>query len=161
MAITDTFLGNAVLLYIDTTTPVNTAGTAVTPENFVLVACLNENSVDYTTNAIATDSKCSGIFATSIGGKKGWTMAASGNSISVETGEQATLKSHNAMFKLWRTGDPFWALQYDVQNKTARYGVVRMDSGNDSFPTDAAATFTVGLTGIGEIYDQDDLDTTP
>lgn len=161
MAITDTFLGNAVLLYIDTTTPVTTAGTAVTPDNFVLVACLNENSVDYTTNAISTDSKCSGIYATSIGGKKGWTMAASGNSVSVDESEEAQLISHNKLFKLWEAGDSFWALQYDVQNKTARYGVVRIDSGNDSFPTDAAATFTVGLTGIGKIYDQDDLDTTP
>lgn len=161
MGVKDTFLGNAVLLYIDTTTPTTTAGTAVSPADFVLVACLTDNGFDYTTNAITTDSKCSGVFATSIGGTKGWSMSANGNSITLSTAEQATLQSHNELFKLWKTGDEFWALQYDVAKKTARYGVVRIDNGGDAFPTNAAATFTLTLTGIGEPYDQDDLAVAP
>lgn len=157
MGVLDTFLGNAVLLYIDTTTPVTTAGTAISPASFKLVACLTDNGFDFTTNAITTDSKCSGIYATSIGGTKGWSMAANGNSITLSTLEKVTLQSHNELFKLWKTGAPFWALQYDVSKKTARYGVVRIDSGGDAFPTNAAATFSLSLTGIGEPFDQDNL----
>lgn len=162
MGVTNTFLGNGVLMYVDTTTPITTAGTSISAAdiatNGVLLACLVNNGFDGTTSAIGTASKCSGRFATSIAGEQGWSMSADGNSISVETGEAATLKSHNALLKLWRAGTPFWVYMYDTGQKTLRYGVVRIDSHGEAFPTNAQSTFTISLTGIGEVFDQDDLD---
>ena len=161
MGVKDTFLGNEVLLYIDTVTPVTTAVGSLDITDAVLVACLVNNSFDGTNSPITTTSKCSGKFATSLGGEQGWSMSADGNSINVTTGEAATLKSHNALFKLWRSGVPFWAYMYDTALKTVRFGVVRIDSNGETFPTNAAATFTISLTGIGEVYDQNDLPVIP
>lgn len=161
MGVKDTFIGNDVLFYVDTTTPLTTAGTAITAATIatsgVLVACLTENGFDGTTSPIGTSSKCSGRWATSIPGEQGWSMSASGNMINVETGEAATLKSHNALFKLWRAGTIFWGYMYNTGQKTLRYGQMRIDSDGESFPTNAQSTFTVSLVGIGEIFDQDDL----
>lgn len=159
MGVKDEFLGNEVLLYIDTVTPVDTPIEDIDIADAVLVACLVNNGFDGTNSPISTTSKCSGKFATSIGGEQGWTMTADGNSVHIETGEAATLKSHNALFKLWKSGLPFWAYMYDTALKTVRWGVVRIDSDGEAFPTNAAATFTISLTGIGEPYDQDDLPT--
>lgn len=153
------FNGRTVLLYIDTTTPVTTAGTAVTTANAMLVACLTNNTFDGTTSAISTTSKCSGAFAASIAGEQSWTMGGEGNSVTLDSGETGVIASHNALFKLWRSGTPFWAFQYDTALDTVRYGVVRIDSDGEAYPDNAQSTFSLSLTGIGEAFDQDDLAT--
>jgi|SRR6187402_670693 len=151
------FNGRTVLLYIDTVTPVDTPGTEVTTENAILVACLTGNTFDATTSAIGTTSKCSGKFAASIGGEQSWTMGGEGNSVTLDPSEEGVIASHNALFKLWRSGDPFWAFQYDTSLDTVRYGVVRLDTEGESYPDNAQSTFTSSFTGIGPAYDQDDL----
>lgn len=151
------FNGNLVALYIDDVTPVDTPIAEMTTDNAILVACLTQNVFDGTTSAISTSSKCSGNFASSIAGEQGWTMGGDGNSVNLDPSEEATTASHNKMFKLWRSGLPFWAFQYDEGLGTVRYGVVRMDSTNNTFPNNALSTFTIALTGIGEVGDQDDL----
>ncbi len=151
------FNGRTVLLYIDTTTSVSTPGNQVTTADAILVACLTGNTFDGSTSAISTTSKCSGQFASSIGGEQSWTMGGEGNSVTLDPSEVGVIASHNALFKLWRSGNPFWAFQYDTQLDTVRYGVVRIDSDGESYPDNAQSTFSLSFTGIGEPFDQDDL----
>lgn len=151
------FNGRLVLLYIDTTTPIDTPGDEVTTANAILVACLTNNTFDGTTASISTTSKCSGSFASSIAGEKSWTMGGEGNSVILDPSEEGVIASHNALFKLWRSGDAFWAFQYDTELDTVRYGVVRIDSDGEAYPDNAQSTFSISLTGIGEAFDQDDL----
>lgn len=151
------FNGKTVLLYIDDTTSVDTPGDQMTTQNAKLVACLTGNTFDGTTNAIGTTSKCSGSFAASIAGEQSWTMGGEGNSILMSPSEALVIASHNALFKLWRSGTPFWAFQYDTAQDTMRYGVVRIDSDGESYPDNAQSTFSISMTGIGEVFDQDDI----
>lgn len=160
----NTFLnGRNVVLFIDTVTPVTAVLTAVTTANAIMVACLTSNGFDATTSAIATTTKCSGSFAESLDGEKGWTMTAEGQSIGLTVGDLR--KNHNALFKLWRSGTPFWAFLMDQtaseDSITIRYGVARIDSFSDSQPDNDAQTFSISLTGIGQPGDQDDIDVTP
>ena len=152
----ETFIdGTTVLLYADFTTPVDTDIADLTLANFELVACLTSNAFDGTTTGVSTSGKCAGKFATSIGGEQSWTMSGEGKSVILEDGDDRI--SHNALFKRWRSGQPFWAAQYDPAQNTARIGVVRNDTHNDTFPDKDSATFSTSLTGIGDVYDQDDL----
>jgi len=154
--------GRTVLLYIDTVTPITTALDAVTTDDAELVACLTSNGFDATTSAIAATSKCSGSFAESLDGEKGWTMSAEGQAIKL-TGVGDTRVNHNKLFKLWREGTAFWAFMMDTASPTItlRYGVARIDSFSDGAPDNEAQTFSISLTGIGRPGDQDDIDTTP
>lgn len=158
----DKFLnGRTVLLYIDTTTPLTTDLDEVTVEDARLVACLTSNGFDGTTSAIATTSKCSGSFAESLDGEKGWTMSAEGQAISL-TGVGDTRVNHNELFKLWREGTNFWAFMFDTAGTagapiTMRYGIARIDSFNDGAPDNEAQTFSISLTGVGRPGDQDDI----
>lgn len=156
----NTFINARTILgYIDTTTPVSTAGTSVTPENFKLVACLQNQGVDGTTSAIAATSKCSGKWAESIGGEQGWTMTMDGLAIDLELAD--TRINHNELLKMWKSGTPFWVMVANADDieasLTIRYGVARIDSMTEAFPDNDAQTFSISLTGIGELFDQDDL----
>lgn len=150
--------GRTVLLFIDTTTPITTDLDAVTTEDALLVACLTSNGFEGTTSAISTTSKCSGSFAESLDGEKGWTMSAEGQAISLD-GVGDTRINHNALFKLWRSGVAFWAFMMDTNATvvTMRYGLARIDSFSDSAPDNEAQTFSISLTGVGQPGDQDDI----
>lgn len=150
--------GRTVLLFIDTDTPITTALEDVTTEDAKLVACLTSNGFDGTTSAISTTSKCSGSFAESLDGEKGWTMSAEGQAISLD-GPGDERINHNALFKLWRSGTTFWAFMMDTnaQVVTMRYGLARIDSFSDSAPDNEAQTFSISLTGVGQPGDQDDI----
>jgi len=149
--------GRTVLLYIDTTTPITTDIEDVTVEDAVLVACLTSNGFDGTTSAIATTTKCSGGFAESLDGEKGWTMSAEGQAQSLELADPRI--NHNALFKLWRSGQIFWAFMMDTATPkvTMRYGLARIDSFSDGAPDNEAQTFSISLTGVGQPGDQDDI----
>lgn len=158
--------GRLSILYVNPTLAVTTAGTAVTMTGFIPVKCLTGNNFDGTTSAIGTSSKCSpNGFSESIDGEKSWTMSGEGQAYSKAVGETATVKNHNDLFKLWRSGAPAWwmiAEQIDGEDSpTIRYGVGRIDSHSDAFPNNDLQTFTTSITGIGEAFDQDDLDVTP
>lgn len=155
-----TFLnGRNTVLFIDTVTPITTELDEVTVENAVMVACLTSNGFNGTTSAISTTTKCSGSFAESLDGEKGWTIDAEGQAIELGVGDLR--KNHNALFKLWREGTTFWAFLMDQTSEedsvTIRYGLARIDSFNDSQPDNDAQTFTISLTGVGRPGDQDDL----
>lgn len=151
------FNGKTVLAYIDTDTPVTTAGTSMTLANFRVMVCLTNNTFDGTTSPIATTSKCSGNWTTSIAGEQSWTMSADLNSEILSIPDEAIKASHNEMFKLWRAGTEFWMAQYDTALNTVRYGVVRIDGDSEAYANNAQATVSVTFTGIGEPFDQDDL----
>lgn len=151
--------GRLSLLYIDTTTPITTDLDEVTTTNAVAVACLTTNGFEGTTSAISATSKCSGGFAESVDGEKSWTMSADGLVIDLDSGD--TRKNYTDLFKLWRSGTPFWAFIMDATSPASSpailYGVARIDSFSRSDPDNDAMTFTISLTGIGEPGDQDDL----
>jgi len=152
--------GRTVLLYIDTTTLPTTPVDEVTTEDAILVACLTSNGFDATTSAISTTTKCSGSFAESLDGEKGWTMSAEGQAISLGVGD--TRINHNALFKLWKAGTTFWAFMFDTAGAsnasiTMRYGLARIDSYSDAAPDNEAQTFSISLTGVGEPGDQDEI----
>jgi len=155
--------GRKSVLFMDVTTPITTELTAVTTANFEMVACLTSNGFDGTTSAISTTSKCSGSFAESLDGEKGWTMAGEGMAVDIVSPDQRV--SHNALFKQWRSGAAAWFAIMDADtletSPTIRYGVGRIDSYSDAFPDNEAQTFSISITGIGEAGDQDDLDVTP
>lgn len=148
-----------VVMFADFTTPITTAGTAVTVADFEMIVCLQNNSFEGTTSPISATSKCSGSFAESVDGEKGWTMSADGLAIKLEVGDARL--NHNALFKKWKAGTPFWVMIADADNTedslTIRYGVGRIDTHTDSMPDNEAQTFSISITGVGEIFDQDDL----
>lgn len=152
-----------IIAFVDETTPITTAGTAVTTANFEAVACLQNLSFEGTTSAIAATSKCSGSFAESVDGEKGWTITMDGLSIKTEVGDDRY--NHNKLFKLWRSGKAFWVMIADAANTeqslTIRYGVGRIDSDSEAYPDNEAQTFSISITGIGQVFDQTDLDVTP
>lgn len=148
-----------IVAFIDVTTPITTLGTAVNIDDFEMVACLQNLGFEGTTSPIAATSKCSGSFAESVDGEKGWTITMDGLSIKTLVGD--IRYNHNKLFKLWRTGAPFWVLIADAANTedslTIRYGVGRIDSNSEAFPDNDAQTFSISITGIGQVFDQDDL----
>jgi len=148
------------ILFVNTIDPITADGTDLTIENFVAAACLTNVSFDGTTSPISATSKCSdGQFAESVGGEQGWTFGADGLAVPKEVGDLR--KNHNDMFKIWRSSAPYWWMIADKNatedSVTIRYGVGRIDSDSDAFPDNEAQTFSISITGIGYIFDQDDL----
>ena len=152
-----------IVAFIDVTTPITTIGTDVTPADFEMVACLQNLSFEGTTSPIEATSKCSGSFAESVDGSKAWTISMDGLSIETLVGD--TRYNHNKLFKLWKSGAAFWVMIADAANTAAsltiRYGVGRIDTDSEAFPDNDAQTFSISITGIGEVFDQDDLATAP
>jgi len=154
------------ILYVNTALALTTAGTAVTMTGFLPVVCLTNNGFGGTTSPIDSTSKCTpNGFSESIDGVKGWTMSGEGQAYAKAVGETATVKNHNDLMKLWRSGAKAWwmiADQTDGEDSlTIRYGVGRIDSYSDAFPNNDLQTFSISITGNGEAFDQDDLDVTP
>lgn len=152
--------GKLTLLYIDTDTPLNTPIDEVTNVNFRPVVCLTSNGFDGTTSEIDTTSKCSGSWGTSLDGQKGWTLTGEGNAVALTGGEEALKANQNEVFKLWRSGEEFWAAMFDEELISVRYGRARITSYSDSAPNNAVKTFSLTLTGQGEPGDQDDFQST-
>lgn len=153
--------GRKMWLFVDTTTPVDTALTAVTPANFRPVVCLTSNSLDFTVSPIETTSKCDDGNASSEAGTAGWTFNADGI-IAVLTAPDTTSVSAEELLKIIRAKEPKWWAIMDVNDLGAssliRYGVGRMDSYNETWPDNESGTFTGAITGIGALGDQDDID---
>lgn len=155
MALEQEYEGKNILLGFDFTTPVTTEGDAMTTENVELIGCLTDNGFNLDTASQGTTTKCSGAFQTSVAGASTWGMSGSGVSIKKEAGD--TRITAPELFKRARSREPFWAFTYDTEEELVRYGVVRLDSYSEANPAEGQATFDMTLTGIGEVYDQDDL----
>ena len=158
--------GRLSILYVDTTTPITTAGTAVTMANFKPVVCLTSNGFDGTTSPIDSTSKCTpNGFSESIDGVKSWTMSAEGDNYEKLVGETSTVVNHNDLHKMWKNGTKAWWMLADQENPedslSIRYGVGRVDGSSWNSPNNDKQTFSNPITGDGEIFDQDDLDVTP
>jgi len=148
------------LLFLNVTDDIDTPGTEISIENFVAVACLTSVDFNGSTSGISATSKCSESgFAESVAGEKSWTMSAEGLAQKLEVGDLRI--DHNALYKQWRSGAAAWWMIADRTNTatsvTIRYGVGRIDTEGDSFPDNAAQTFSTSITGIGASFDQDDL----
>lgn len=155
-------LGTDILLYIDTTSDITAAASTIDiPGTFKLVACLTDNGLDMSSDQIDTASKCSGLFKTALPGQTGWTFSASGQQVTLSGGDITSGVNHNALFKLARSKEKFWAATFDPDNYSIRSGVVFISSYSEANPNSAAATFSMTLQGDGDIFDQEDLDITP
>jgi len=154
------------ILYVNPALALTTAGTAVTTAGFIPVLCLTNVGFDGTTSPIDSTSKCSpNGFSESIDGVKSWSISGEGQAYEKAVGETATVKNHNDIWKLWKSGAKAWwmiADQTDSEDSlTIRYGIGRVDSDSDAFPNNDLQTFNFSITGDGEPFDQDDLDVTP
>jgi len=148
------------LLFLNVTDDIDTPGDEITVANFKPVACLTSVDFNGSTSGISATSKCSDSgFAESVAGEKSWTMSAEGLAQALEAGDLRI--DHNLLYKQWRSGAAAWWMIADrtpaLTNVTIRYGVGRIDTESDSFPDNAAQTFSTSITGIGASYDQDDL----
>lgn len=154
----DGFVGNYVQAYIDTVTPIDTPGDEMTLANFRLMVCLTNNTFDLNRASIDTSSKCiDGNVATSLPGQLSWTMSADINSEVLDAPDKLVKASHNEIFKIARAGTKIWVAQYDVANKTVRYGVAWISSDSEAYPNNAQSTASITFNGDGKIFDQDDL----
>lgn len=153
MAVDDFQLGTLYPLYVDTTTAVTEDGNDVdVPGDFKLVACLQDNGFDGSTDQIDTSSKCSGVFKDSIAGQVGWTFSGNGNAINPGVGDSRV--SHNLLFSLWKNRTVAWFGIFDEELSSVRYGVGYISSFAEANPNNAAKTFTITVQGKGEIFDQ-------
>lgn len=142
-------LSNDVLLYIDTTTPTTTAIDAVTIEDFVLVACLTDNSFNGTTSTLESASKCAGNFGETIADKITWSMDFTGEHLK-NAGLNGRLSAEEIQ-QLWLDKKTFWAAQYDIAENSVVYGLARIDSFTKTAGANSIATFSATLTGIGGV----------
>ena len=158
MALDQEYQGKNIILAFDFTTPITTPGDEMTLENMKLIGCLTDNGFSLDTASQGTTTKCSGDFQTSIPGASTWGMTGAGVSIKKELGDERLTSIE--LFKKAKSREAFWAATYDIDQDLVRYGVVRLDSYSEANPAEGQATFDMTLTGVGEVYDQDDLATT-
>lgn len=138
-------------LYVDTTTPTTTAGASVIiPGNFELVACLQDNGFDGSTDQLDTSSKCSGVFKDSIPGQIGWTFSGNGNAINPGVSDNRV--SHNLLFDMWKNQTVAWFGIWDDELSSIRYGLGYISSFGEANPNNAAKTFSITVQGKGEIF---------
>lgn len=157
--------GREYVLFVDTTTPVTTAITAVTPDNFKMIMCLTSNGFELTTSPIDSTSKCDGGFASSEAGVTGWSMSADGLITILTAPDSTDGFDENQLFELAKSKASAWFAIMSVTSLGAspriRYGVGRIDSLSETDPDNETSTFTVSITGIGEPGDQTQIDVTP
>lgn len=138
-------------LYVDTTTPITTAGEDVEIQgDFELVACLQDNGFDGSTDQLDTSSKCSGVFKDSIPGQLGWTFSGNGNAINPGVGDNRV--SHNLLFNLWKNQTVAWFGIFDAELSSIRMGLGYISSFGEANPNNAAKTFSITVQGKGEIF---------
>jgi len=155
MALDKEYQGKDILLGFDFTTAVTVEGSAVNLATVKLVGCLTSNGFNMDTASQGTTTKCSGKFQTSTPGSITWGMSGAG--VSIEKLVADTRITSVDLFKKAKTQEAFWAFTYDVAGDFVKYGVVRLDSYSESNDAEGASTFDMTLTGIGEVFDQDDL----
>lgn len=149
----DTQLGTLYLLYVDTTTSINTYGGDVAfPGTFDLVACLTDNGFDGSTDSIDTSSKCSGVYKDSIAGQVGWTISGAGESINITAPDDRI--SHNDLAEMWKNRTVAWWAIFDEDLTSVRYGLGYISAYADANPNNAVKTFTITIQGKGEPFTQ-------
>jgi len=153
MALQELNNGKNYLVYVD---PV-TAITAETPPaadaaTWKVLMCLSSNAFAMSVNGIDTTSKCTNGWADSIPGDGSWSITAEGQAVALETGDLTTKQSAEELFALAANKTSFWAAIFDPEFNTYRVGVVFISSYNETFNNNAAYTFSITLTGRGEVY---------
>lgn len=142
-----TILGNEILLYIDTVTPLTAR--PVDDDDYKLIACIVGNGLNISTADIDTTSKCSGRFTESDSGDVTWSFSGNGNAID-DQGPSET--GYQELIELALAGTKFWAKIANLDNTILREGIVRISSYDEDFQRNTPFAFTATLAGSGELY---------
>lgn len=120
---------------------------------FETLVCLTTNGWQASGDEIDTSSKCTGGWASSIAGRKGWTITGEGQAIAGTT--DTGTASFDKMFALWKAGTTFNVEMYntdpDLEDDIIR-GPVRITALEKTAPDNAVTTFNVTFTGQGEPF---------
>lgn len=142
-------LANNVLLYVDTTTPITTPLSEVTIENFVLVACLTDNSFSGSTSVLESASKCAGNFGESIADKITFTYELTGEHL-LNAGLDGRLSAEEIQ-QMWLDKEVAWWAQFDVALNSVTFSLGRIDSYSKANSANSISTFSATITGIGGV----------
>lgn len=142
-----TILGNDILLYIDTVTPLTAR--PVDDDDYKLIACLTTNGLDISTTDIDTTSKCSGRFVESDAGDVTWSFSGDGNAIDDQGPSEV---SYQELIDLSLAGTKFWAKIANPTNGILREGIARISAYTESYERNAPFSFTATFQGSGELY---------
>lgn len=140
-------LGNEVLLYVDTITPITTAINAVTIANFVLVACLTDNSFSGSTSTLESASKCAGNFGETIADKITGSYDFTGEHLK-NAGLDGRLSAEEVQ-QMWLDKEVAWWAQYDIAQDSVIYSLGRIDSFSKANSANSLSTFSATVTAIG------------
>lgn len=143
------------IVYIDETTAITTALTALTfPGNFQPVVCLTTNAFNGTRDSIDTSSKCSGLWKTSIPGQAGWTITGDGQAVEL-TGSDITADiNFRRIWQLYQSGEKFFVAMEDTDSYSILYGVGYITNITITAPNNAVKTFSFTVQGDDRPYDQ-------
>lgn len=136
------------IMFIDTTTPIDSA-----PVAYIPVMCETTSSFSGTTDAQEISNKCiAGGFGNSNPGTKTWEFTGEGHAID-ESGSPSRA-SFETIRDLWKSGQKFWARQANKDPLTGFVtmveGVVWVSAYEQTVGTEDPFTFTYTFTGVGE-----------
>lgn len=144
-------LGTGYLLEIDTVTDPNT-NTRGAEANYKPVVCLTGNGLDLTIAEQSTSNKCDGGYASSLPGLASWSYSADGQAVTLNVQEATEKSNFQAIAKLAASKKVFFARITDATETVYREGLVWISAYNETMPNAEAYTFTVTLTGSGELF---------
>lgn len=117
--------------------------------NWMTVACLTTNDLQVQSDVIETSSGCDGDWANHRNTKRSFTISASGYAISDSLEESQV--SHEVLFKLSVTGEPFNIKIAKLGSLYVRQGVVTITDYNENQTMNQAFSFNVTFRGKGKI----------
>lgn len=145
--------GKNYLVYIDPVTAItNATPPAKDATTWKMLMCLSSNALSMTVNGIDTTSKCTNGWADSIPGDGSWNITADGQAVSLETGDLTTKQSNDEIFAIMKNKQSVWAAIFDPAKDYYRVGVVFFSQLTETQNNNAAFTFSITMTGRGEIY---------
>lgn len=150
MAVEDIKNGTDYLVFVNTAVPITND---TPPENddtgWKMLMCLNTNALNVTVNSIDTTTKCTGGWADAIPGDASWEITADGAAVDVDGNAEA---SNNEILALTANKVSFWVAIFDPERDMYRKGVAFVSSYGESFNRNEQFSFSITLTGRGELY---------
>lgn len=145
--------GTEFVLYIDTVTPI-TAESPAAPDspNWRMIACLNTNGIEGSTDEIDTTTKCSGNWKSAIPGDRNWTMSGDGAAVDLSDEEALIEANYNELLKLWADGEQFWVSSFDASREIFRAGVTYLSAYSESADRNTLFSFSSTFMGKGRLY---------
>ncbi|MCW8309904.1 hypothetical protein K7A41_01565 [Sphingobacterium sp. InxBP1] len=118
-------------------------------DNWKTIACLVANELQIEAETIETSSECDGKYSNHRNSKISFTISAQGYAI--DDGLEASQVSHNALFDLSVSGEPFDIKIAKIGSLYARQGRVTIVSYTENQTMNEAFSFSVTFKGKGKI----------